>query len=113
MVKHNQPIRRQQPKNCLNMFDHFVMLVLKGLNMNVVKYTITITLTKMMSEQRPRKLFNDLFLNYEQVSIRQLNRIFQETARSVDKIQWRSAQKVTGAFDSAFYQKYVEPVFKI
>ena len=31
MVKHTQTIRRQQPTNCLSVFDHFVQLVLKGL----------------------------------------------------------------------------------
>ena len=32
MVKHTQTIRRQKPKNCLSVFDHFVGLGLKGLN---------------------------------------------------------------------------------
>ena len=31
MVKHTQTICRQQPIYCLNVFDHFVTLVLKGL----------------------------------------------------------------------------------
>ena len=31
MVKHIQTIRRQQPTNCLSVFDHFVKLALKGL----------------------------------------------------------------------------------
>ena len=31
MVKHTQTIRRQQPTNCLSVFDHFVKLTLKGL----------------------------------------------------------------------------------
>ena len=31
MVKHAQTIRRQQPTNCLSVFDHFVGLVLIGL----------------------------------------------------------------------------------
>ena len=30
MVKHTQIIRRQQPTNCLSVFDHFVGLGLKG-----------------------------------------------------------------------------------
>ena len=30
MVKHNQAICREQPTNCLSVFDHFVRLVLKG-----------------------------------------------------------------------------------
>ena len=32
MIKHTQTIRRQQPTNCLNVFDHFVGLALKVLN---------------------------------------------------------------------------------
>ena len=35
MVKHTQAIRRQQPTNCLSMFDHFVGLALKGLKLYV------------------------------------------------------------------------------
>ena len=31
MVKHIQTIRRQQPKNCLSVFDPFMGLLLKGL----------------------------------------------------------------------------------
>ena len=34
MVKHTQVIRRQQPSNCLSMFDHFVGLAFKGLRNN-------------------------------------------------------------------------------
>ena len=30
-VKHPQTIRRQQPTNCLSVFEHFVGLALKGL----------------------------------------------------------------------------------
>ena len=32
MVKHTQTIRRQQATNYLSVFDHFVGLTLKGLN---------------------------------------------------------------------------------
>ena len=32
MVKHTQTIRRLLPTNCLNVFDHFVGLALKGLS---------------------------------------------------------------------------------
>ena len=31
MVKHTQKILRQQPTNCLRVFNHFVGLVVKGL----------------------------------------------------------------------------------
>ena len=31
MVRHTQTIRRQQPTNCLSMFDHFVGFAVKGL----------------------------------------------------------------------------------
>ena len=37
MVKHTQTIRRQQPVNCLSVFDHFVGLALKGLSRNQKK----------------------------------------------------------------------------
>ena len=37
MVKHTQTIRRQQPTNCLSMFDHFVGLVVKGLKMLIAQ----------------------------------------------------------------------------
>ena len=33
MVKHIETIRRQQPTNCLSVFDHFVVLALKGLRL--------------------------------------------------------------------------------
>ena len=32
MIKHTHTIRRQQPTNCLSLFDHFVGLVVKELN---------------------------------------------------------------------------------
>ena len=35
MVKHIQTIRQQEPTNCLNVFDHFVGLASKGLNLNL------------------------------------------------------------------------------
>ena len=37
MVKHTQTIRRQQPTNCLSMFDHFVGLAVKGLKMLIAQ----------------------------------------------------------------------------
>ena len=33
MAKHTQTIRRQQPMNCLGVFDQFVELVLNGLSL--------------------------------------------------------------------------------
>ena len=45
MVKHTQRIRRQQPTNCLSVFDHFVGFVLNLLSANhtqMVKHTQTI-----------------------------------------------------------------------
>ena len=39
MVKHTQTICRQQPTNCLSVFDHFVNLALKGLKDNYVQST--------------------------------------------------------------------------
>ena len=32
MIKYTQTIRRLYPTNCLSVFDHFVVLALKGLN---------------------------------------------------------------------------------
>ena len=39
MVKHTQTIRQQLPTNCLSVFDHFVILVLKGL-IQIFEYDI-------------------------------------------------------------------------
>ena len=36
MVKHTQTIRRQEPTNCLSVFDNFVGLALKGLTCTLV-----------------------------------------------------------------------------
>ena len=35
MVKHTQTIRRQQPTNCLSVYDHFVKLAFRGLKNNI------------------------------------------------------------------------------
>ena len=35
MVKYTQTIRRQQPTNCLSVFEHFVGLAFKGLKQEV------------------------------------------------------------------------------
>ena len=40
MDKHTQKIRRQQPRNCLSVFDHFVGLALKGLNLHEMKLKV-------------------------------------------------------------------------
>ena len=48
MIKHAQTIRRQQPTNCLNMFDHFVKLALKVLTKK------NITLMKMLNNNVPK-----------------------------------------------------------
>ena len=37
MVKHTQKICRQQPTNCLGVFDYFVELALKGLTESYTK----------------------------------------------------------------------------
>ena len=34
MVEHTQLIRREEPTNCLRVFDHFVELALEGLTLN-------------------------------------------------------------------------------
>ena len=42
MIKHTQTIRWQQPTNCLSVFDHFVGLALKGLNIvNIMNITVS------------------------------------------------------------------------
>ena len=38
MVKHTETIRRQQPANCLSVFDRFVGLALKGLTFKIEKH---------------------------------------------------------------------------
>ena len=40
MVKHTQIIRQLLPRTCLSMFDHFVRLALKGLNLLVKKISL-------------------------------------------------------------------------
>ena len=42
MVKHTQVIRRQQPSNCLSMFDHFVGLAFKGLRNNSMEKPVNL-----------------------------------------------------------------------
>ena len=41
MVKHTQAMRLQQPTNCLSVFDHFVGLVLKGLNIFIFEVFVS------------------------------------------------------------------------
>ena len=41
MVKHTQTIRRQQPNNCLSVFNHFVGLVLKWLKNTLLQAQFT------------------------------------------------------------------------
>ena len=36
MVRHTEIIRRQEPTNCLSVFDQFVVLALKRLNMHIL-----------------------------------------------------------------------------
>ena len=38
MGKHTQTIRQQKPTSCLNVFDHFVGLLLKGLVSEVPRF---------------------------------------------------------------------------
>ena len=37
MVKNTKTIRRQKPTNCLSVFDHFLVLALKGVNTLLTK----------------------------------------------------------------------------
>ena len=50
MVKHIQTIRLRQPTNCLNVFDYFVGLTLKGLNQ--FKQTNKLLFTLQSSENQ-------------------------------------------------------------
>ena len=43
MVKHTQTIGRQQPTNCLSVFDHFVRLMLKRLTLNFTMLGLNVT----------------------------------------------------------------------
>ena len=49
MVKHSQTIRRQKLTNCLNVLDHFVGLVLKGLKL-VIKVLYEVLLEDKLPE---------------------------------------------------------------
>ena len=42
MAKHTQTIRRQQPMNCLGVFDHFVGLAINGLTSSVKKLNLVL-----------------------------------------------------------------------
>ena len=42
MVKHTQTIRREQPTNCLSVFDHLVGSALKGLSLRRINELILI-----------------------------------------------------------------------
>ena len=52
MVKHTQTIRRQQPTNCLNVFDHFVGLALEGLNNRATQNKLTQHLCEIFRTKR-------------------------------------------------------------
>ena len=53
MVKHTQTIRRQQPANCLSVFDHLVKLALKGFKSNM--YDISMIWDEVF-KNRPSKI---------------------------------------------------------
>ena len=63
MVKHTQTIRRQQPANCLSVFDLFVELSLKELNYGIIypkllrKKAISEFLSKSLKNTRLRDHF--------------------------------------------------------
>ena len=59
MVKHIQTICRQQPTDCLSVFDYFVGLVLKGLILVALawpksSWNLTTTSTKLLNPTRIR-----------------------------------------------------------
>ena len=45
MVKHPQTVRREQPRSCLSVLDHFVGLSLKGLITTILPCTYLISET--------------------------------------------------------------------
>ena len=51
MVKHNKIVRRQNPMNCLNVFDHFVGLALKGLKFQNLRSHDVIKWLSIIQEQ--------------------------------------------------------------
>ena len=58
MVKHTQTVRQLLPTNCLSVFDHFVLLALKGLRKRnehiktYFKYFVTLNYTSYFQEVR-------------------------------------------------------------
>ena len=54
MVEHSQTIRRQNPTNCLSVFDHFVGLALKGLRL------VNLKQTKFLNKFEPKSKLNEL-----------------------------------------------------
>ena len=61
MVKHTQTIRRQEPTNCLNVFDHIVGSALKGLTI----FAKSRILDVWQGHQRD-KVFQDGSLDFRQ-----------------------------------------------
>ena len=47
MVKHTQKIRRQEPTNCLDVFDDFARFALKGLTWSTFVSNLSIIYPKM------------------------------------------------------------------
>ena len=55
MIKHIQTIRRQQPTDCLSVFDHFVKLAIKGLSCQLnIKIDSKITVSKIANKRKKR-----------------------------------------------------------
>ena len=70
MAKHTQIILRQQPTNCVSVFDHFVGLVLKGLisiTETYLGYCLTPSFFVKLVTKKRNCLFDyvDLNANYE------------------------------------------------
>ena len=63
MVKHTQTIRREQPTNCLSVFDHFVKLALKGLTVTVsVTVSVTVTVTASVIALHEKEFYSSCIL---------------------------------------------------
>ena len=70
MVRHTQTMRRQQPTNCLSVFDHFVGLALKRLLCMILLFTCKCFIYDMHGKRTAQKMkffIMDFFSKCEQI----------------------------------------------
>ena len=67
MAKHIQTIRRQQPTNCLSVFDHFASLTIKGLSIHIAIQVYCVQL--YFSEKKRRFLILSFVIELKPVLI--------------------------------------------